>query len=127
MIAATLRVAQRSTQKRLVRTLRPQLPEATVNLKGLAIDIAEHHVIILMSEKGDRKGWKAARQFRDAYEDLAARHEAKGRLKEAAEARERALFHASAQTHSPDSPVIAAPSRQSKPLPVVASGPGSQG
>jgi hypothetical protein len=33
----------------------------------------------------------------------------------------------SAQTHSPDSPVIAAPSRQSKPLPVVASGPGSQG
>lgn len=31
-------------QRRLVRTLRPQLPEETINLKGLAIDIAEHHV-----------------------------------------------------------------------------------
>lgn len=63
-------------------------------MKGLAIDIAEHHVIFLKAEKGNRKSWKTAKQFRVAYEDLAERLSAEGRLSEAAEARGGALSHA---------------------------------
>jgi tetratricopeptide (TPR) repeat protein/glycosyltransferase involved in cell wall biosynthesis len=93
-IAATLQAAERTSRRRVVRALRPLLPEETVNLKGLAIEIADHHALSVKAEKGDRGGWKAAKQLKEAYEDLARRHAARGDLKEAAEARERVLHYA---------------------------------
>ena len=90
-IVAALRAAERGTQRRVVRALRLRLPDETVNLQGLATDIADRHVEFVRSERRNRAGWKTATQLREAYEALAERHVGKGDYKEAAEARERVV------------------------------------
>jgi tetratricopeptide (TPR) repeat protein/glycosyltransferase involved in cell wall biosynthesis len=94
IIATTLRILGPLTQRSLVKSLRLQLPETTVNLRALAIDVAQHDVALLRTQRRGVKGWKAAKQMRDAYHALAVRHHDAGQWKEAAEAEEKALTYA---------------------------------
>ncbi|MCH7862980.1 MAG: SIR2 family protein [Proteobacteria bacterium] len=93
LLAEAIAKAPRPTRRAVINTLLPSLPKETANLTILATTVAQQR-LLLIKEKGERKGRKAPVRLLNAYGELASRLQASGRFKEAAEARAEALRHA---------------------------------
>lgn len=92
LIAEALKKGDRQTRRSMAEQL-PNLPDDTVNLQDLAVEVTIQK-LRLLTEKGQKKGVKAAIRLYDAYRAKAFRLKALGHYAKAIDSFEQALDHA---------------------------------